>query len=250
MNAVGEHVPEPSHRAGHHRQSEGQGLNHDVGQPLPVRGGEAEQERLFIEAHQFGPGRAAGEGGRDAAGSGSRPGLIQGRPVDHLEDAAQEVMVACFQPRGVLERADPARSFRGFLYGVVRNLARRAEEKRWDGAVSDFDQFEANNEALSATFDQAWAAALLQQAAALQEERATDERKRRRVELLRMRFQEDLPVREIATLWKQDAAWVHHEYATARDEYQSALREVVRAHSAGDVADIDAECERILAIFD
>jgi hypothetical protein len=38
------------------------------------------------------------------------------------------------------------------------------------------------------------------------------------VELLRLRFQEGLPIRDIATRWNEDAAKLHHEFATARDE--------------------------------
>ena len=170
--------------------------------------------------------------------------------VADLDDAAQDVMLACFQPRGVLDRADPRRSFRGFLYGVMRNIARRVEEKRRELADIDLDRVEADGAALSTVFDRAWAAALLQAAAALQAERATDDRQRRRVELLRLRFQEDLPVRDIAALWKEDSAWVHHECATARQEYKIALREVVREHTAGNVTDIDEECSRLLAFFD
>jgi hypothetical protein len=49
----------------------------------------------------------------------------------------------------------------------------------------------------------------------------------RRVELLRLRFQDSLPIRDIAMLWNEDPASVHHEYATARKEFSTALRQAL-----------------------
>ena len=48
--------------------------------------------------------------------------------VRELDDAVQEVFLACLQPEGLLDRADSDRGeFRPFLYGAVRNIARRVE---------------------------------------------------------------------------------------------------------------------------
>jgi RNA polymerase sigma-70 factor (ECF subfamily) len=46
-----------------------------------------------------------------------------------LDDAVQEVFVECFRSGGALEAAGAGRvpSFRAFLYGVIRNVARRFE---------------------------------------------------------------------------------------------------------------------------
>src|SRR5215831_5732627 len=48
-----------------------------------------------------------------------------------LDDAVQEVFVECFRQGGALEAAGAGRvsSFRAFLYGVVRNVARRFESR-------------------------------------------------------------------------------------------------------------------------
>jgi RNA polymerase sigma-70 factor (ECF subfamily) len=48
-----------------------------------------------------------------------------------LDDAVQEVFVECFRQGGVLEAAGAGRvpGFRAFLYGVVRNIARRFETR-------------------------------------------------------------------------------------------------------------------------
>jgi RNA polymerase sigma-70 factor (ECF subfamily) len=68
----------------------------------------------------------------------------------------------------------------------------------------------------------------------------------RRVELLKLRFGEEMPIRDIARLWNADAARLHHEYATAREEFRAALRDVVAEHQPGDAF---AEAERLIACF-
>ena len=52
--------------------------------------------------------------------------------MQEIDDAAQEVFLDCFKEEGVLDRADSDRpgGFRAFFYGVVRNMARRVEERR------------------------------------------------------------------------------------------------------------------------
>ncbi|MHC4579386.1 MAG: RNA polymerase sigma factor [Planctomycetota bacterium] len=75
------------------------------------------------------------------------------------DDAVQEVFFECF--RGVLERADPARQggFRALLYGVVRNVALRFEErraKRREVQASVDERVPAHDASLSDAFDRAW----------------------------------------------------------------------------------------------
>ncbi len=55
-----------------------------------------------------------------------------GALAEDVDDAVQEVFVECLRDGGVLERVGAARpqGFRSFLYGVVRNVARRHEERR------------------------------------------------------------------------------------------------------------------------
>src|SRR5262249_57556727 len=80
-----------------------------------------------------------------------------------------------------------------------------------------------------------WAKARLRGAARRQAERArgAGPDAERRVELLRLRFHEGLPIREVARLWQADAARLHHEYARARQEFKAALLEVVAFHRPG-----------------
>jgi RNA polymerase sigma-70 factor (ECF subfamily) len=49
----------------------------------------------------------------------------------------------------------------------------------------------------------------------------------RRVELLRLRFEDNLPIRTIAERRQVSAAELHHSYALARREFKAALLEVV-----------------------
>jgi hypothetical protein len=54
-----------------------------------------------------------------------------------------------------------------------------------------------------------------------------------RVELLRLRFEENLPIRTIAVRWGIPAAGLHHAYAKAHHEFRAALLEVVAFHHPG-----------------
>lgn len=171
-----------------------------------------------------------------------------------IDDTVQEVFLACFEDGGVLARADPDRSggFRGFLYGVTRNMARRMEanrvrDEKQPGSGFDLGDVEGRDEPLSRIFDRAWANALIRQAARLHAERARDrdDAALRRVEILRLRFGEGLPIREIARLWETEPAHLHHEYAKARAEFADALREVVREHHEGNARDVESECSRL-----
>jgi RNA polymerase sigma-70 factor (ECF subfamily) len=175
-----------------------------------------------------------------------------------VDDAVQDVFVDCLKPGGPLERADRTRSggFRGFLYGVVRNVALRVEETsarrhalegRWL-EPAHADRAGPTGDDFAAAFDRAWAEAVMRDAAALQRERA---RLRgaaavARVELLEQRFVNGLPVREIARRRGEDAARVHHQYAQARDEVRVALEDVLRAHHGAVASELDGEVQRLL----
>jgi RNA polymerase sigma factor (sigma-70 family) len=177
--------------------------------------------------------------------------------LNELDDAVQEVFLQCFQRDGVLNRADRGRGFRPFLYGVVRNVALRIEtergRRREQQPPSDapLEGIPAADESLSRTFDRAWARALLREAARVLEQRARAEGEAacRRVELLRLRFHDGLPIRAIAGRWQTDAALLHHEYARARQEFRAALAAVVAFHHPGTPAEIDQECANLLALL-
>jgi RNA polymerase sigma-70 factor (ECF subfamily) len=175
--------------------------------------------------------------------------------ADRIDDAVQEVFLDCFRRGGALARVDPARPqrFRAYLYGMARVVALRFEREsrvrrrhvpRGESAV---EAAHSPDESLARVFDRAWATALLRRAARLQEKRAVEEAARRRVELLRLRFSEGLPIRDVAARWNVDAAWLHHQYATARDEFRAALLDVARMEYGK--ADVEAECARLLGFL-
>jgi DNA-directed RNA polymerase specialized sigma24 family protein len=170
-----------------------------------------------------------------------------------LDDAVQDLFVECFKDDGVLEKMADAQlnGFRGYFHGVLRNVARRHESARAASRPLPGDQ-PADETSLSRAFDRAWALSLLQEAARVQGELAAKngDRALRRVELLRLRFQDGLPIRDIAARWNEDAAKLHHEFATARDEFRAALRRVLAFHMpSGSETQLDTACRELLGLL-
>ena len=179
--------------------------------------------------------------------------------LNEVDDVIQEVFVESFRDGGVLARVDDDSpgGFRAFFYGVIRNVARRAESRfsrRRDLQPQTGFFNESPDEAeqrLSQVFDREWATTMMREAASRQ--RANGEVKGpdavRRLDLLRLRFYEGRPIREIADLWGVDASEVHREYARARKEFRVALGEVVSYHMPGTPESIDSECARLLEML-
>jgi len=180
--------------------------------------------------------------------------------LSELNDAIQEVFLELFREGGVLDVVRERRpsSFRSFLYGVSRNVARRREKdvvrqrRRYPVVDIDPDRQEAEEARQSRVFDRAWALAIFRQAGELQRERAemVGERARKRVRILELRHQEDMPIREIALRWGQKAAVLHKEYAKARVEFKSALLEVLSFHYPG-ITDtkLNAKCLQLIELL-
>jgi RNA polymerase sigma-70 factor (ECF subfamily) len=166
-----------------------------------------------------------------------------------IGDAVQEVFVECFRRGGAVETAGTGRvhSFRAFLYGVTRNVARRYESQQPRFAPLP-DELDANEASQSRLFDRAWAQAIMAEAAALQRERAVERGPAalQRVEVLRLRFEESLPIRTIAKRWGVAAATLHHAYALARKEFRAALLEVVAFHQSGSPIELEQEAASLL----
>lgn len=168
------------------------------------------------------------------------------------DDATQEVFVECF--RGALGRARPERgAFRPYLYGIVRNVALRWEERRRrqrEEQASDVIEMRSDEDSLSDAFDRAWALSIMRQAGRRMEQQAlaSGPEAERRVVLLKLRFEEEMPIREIARAWQLDPAWLHHEYAKARREFRAALHAVVAFHGSDEQA-VERECAHLLSFF-
>lgn len=176
-----------------------------------------------------------------------------------VDDAVQEVFLDLFRSGGALARLERARtpSFRAFLFGVVRNVALRYEERAAQSRVrhaqsgSVVDAVASAQPTMSRQFDVAWAQRMVARAAERQRQwaEAAGPEARRRVEILRLRFAEDLPIRTIAERVGQPAERVHREYAKAREEFKQALRAEVALHCQGTAADIERECQEIVAVL-
>lgn len=176
-----------------------------------------------------------------------------------MEDALQQVFVECFRDGGALQRVQQDRpgGFRAFLFGVTRNVALRVESRRPAdrAATADIDLAEqvpaSDDERLTRVFDRAWAQTVMRDAAARMSGMAADggPDAARRVELLRLRFQEGLPIRDIADRWRADPVQVHREYARARKEFKKALMEVMSYHHPGATEEAESECARLLELL-
>jgi RNA polymerase sigma-70 factor (ECF subfamily) len=168
--------------------------------------------------------------------------------LQELDDATQEVFLECFRAGGVLERAERREgAVRNVALRVERRQARRRERQAPSGV--DIDAVAADERTLSGAFDRAWVLSLLGEAARRHAERAREAGApgERRVELLRLRFEDDLPIREIARRWEVDAAVLHQEYRRAREEFKRALLDVVAFHLPGSQGAVEKECARLLA---
>ncbi len=182
-----------------------------------------------------------------------------GALIQEVDDAVQDVFLECFKSNGALAKTDEHRpgGFRAFLYGVARNVARRREEReraqrrRQGDESAHLSRMPSPDTALSQVFDRAWARTVMREAAqrmrALAE--SADEAACQRVELLRLRFQEGRPIRDIARAWEQDPALLHRAYSRARAEFRAALEEVVTFHHPGSRAHIQAECVALLDLL-
>lgn len=183
----------------------------------------------------------------------------RGAPLlTEIDDAIQDVFVESFRDGGALSRvdADRAGGFRPFLYGIVRNVALRKETagRRRREAQAATRVLNAQpgptEEQLSQIFDRTWARAIMREAADRQRElAAADAPARQRVELLRLRFHEGLPIRRIAALWDVDPEHLHRQYARARREFRTALQEVVAFHHPAGAEAVERECAQLLAML-
>jgi RNA polymerase sigma factor (sigma-70 family) len=179
--------------------------------------------------------------------------------IQSVEDAVQEVFLDFFRSGGAFDRLDElaAGGFKPFFFGVVRTTAlhfetRRARaherEERWK---VDSELILAREKSISTLMDRTWALALIDQAVDRHSEwaRAQGSEALRRVELLRLRFQEGMPIRDIAAKWQEVPARIHKEYARARQEFRCHLTQVVAAHGPGEPGEVERRLKELLAAF-
>ncbi len=180
--------------------------------------------------------------------------------TQEVEDAVQQVFIECFREQGVLTRVAPGRvtGFRAYFHGVLRHVAQRVESdpvrRRQVPATSGFVRQgpRDSEEGLSKVFDKSWALAMVREAGALMERRARskDQQGQRRMKLLRMRFEEGLPIRDIAQLWGTEVRLLYREYQQARKEFRAALVDVLGNQMDGTPAEVEQECRALLALLE
>lgn len=172
---------------------------------------------------------------------------------DEVDDAVQETFVECFRRDGPLQRADRERGdFRGYLFGIVRHVARRHEERRLreaPGTGEELGAAPAHDEHASRVFDREWARTMMLRAGERMQANALDAGARLRIDLLRLRFQDGLAIRDIAAQWEMDPDAVHRAYARARAEFHACLRHVVAEHAVRSERDLDDECRCLLHLL-
>lgn len=176
--------------------------------------------------------------------------------IQEIDDACQDVFFECFKSGGALGRADPARgpSFRAFLFSISRNVASRFEERQgrqpgqWSSGVEVAGR---RDEGPDRHFQREWARSVVEEALRLQRERARllGSRAEVRMKILRLRFVDGLPIRDLAPRVGLAAEAAHREYAVARREFEDALKAVVAFDTPGGKTAIENECREILAIL-
>ena len=168
------------------------------------------------------------------------------------------MFVECLRQNGLLQRVDSHApgGFRPFLFGATRNVARRFEErlsrnKEQQQASGILANVEADDASLSVAFDRAYARTVLRQAFDLYEIRAIADsgNMKQRTELLRRRFQDDVPIREIAKEWNVDAKTLHRSLDRAKQEFRASLLEIVaREAPTATSAELNQSCAEILSL--
>lgn len=183
----------------------------------------------------------------------------QSRLLHEVDDAVQEVLVECFRGGGILDRVERERSggFRAYLFGATRNVARRFEERakrRREGTSLSrvLDNAIADEPTLSRVFDRGYARAVLREAFELLDAKTSrgDDGQRFRIELLRLRFRDGIPIREIARQRNiEDVKSLHRALDRAKKEFRDALMEVAgRQFPNSSTAELHERCVEILSM--
>ena len=174
-----------------------------------------------------------------------------------IEDGTQEVFWQCLRPGGTFERVEQVEGdFRGYLYGLVKNVARMAERRqlrRREELTGDPLATEnvTDDSSLSRVFDRAWSRTVVAEAVERQRQvaRSAGADAERRLEILCLRFHENLPAREIAARLGVAANQVHRDLARARDEFYDSLKATLREHKGTSDIDLQRECRDLLTLL-
>lgn len=170
-----------------------------------------------------------------------------------IDDAVQDVFLECIRPQGVLSKADSRYSggFRALLFGVTRNVMRRFETQRL-ATHGELPEIVTPEATVSRAFDRELAQSIMKEAsrAQLRIAEGRGEAALRRVKLLKARFEEGEPIREIAQTWMVDPDWLHRQYSKARQEFLEALLQVIASYqpNATDAENVQT-CRELLGLL-
>lgn len=179
---------------------------------------------------------------------------------ERVADATQEVFVQLFKPNGALQRVDASRpgGFRSYLYGVTAKVAANQErllarqQRNRQDVHSDMDHLQSPDAACSKAFDRAWAELIVREAyEAMLGDRGAGATAALRMKVLKLRYQEGLPPREIAErLGFADVREVYQMLDVSKAHYARALREVVsRYHPSSSADQLDDLCRQLLGLL-
>ena len=177
-----------------------------------------------------------------------------GPSADVVDEALQEVFLACFRPGGALERVAPGRpgGFRAYLYAVTRNVARSVERRRSLSTFeSDIYHIAGAEETPSAAFDRAWAEMIAADAMELFIERSKTPQQRDQSEILQLRFVDGLMPRQIVERFPgMTARRVSKLLERAMVRYYNALIDTVRANHPGEGPNVvERRCRDLLELL-
>ncbi len=179
--------------------------------------------------------------------------------IDHhdVHDGVQETLLECLKVGGALERVDASRpgGFRAFLYGIARNVASMAEARRRvrerRQVPEEVAAAEAGDDSFSQVFDRAWALLVTSEAREILARRApAGSTAELRLRILQLRYEEELPSRDIASRMGIDAARVYKLLHEARREYRASLLEVMAFyHPEADREALEGHCVELLTLL-
>jgi hypothetical protein len=70
-----------------------------------------------------------------------------------------------------------------------------------------------------------------------------------RAEILRLRFREGMPIREIVSAWNADSTYIHNQYSQARKEFKKVLMEILAleySHAGKELEKVLSELRSVL----
>jgi len=171
---------------------------------------------------------------------------------DRVVEASHEAVIQLFKPGGALTTLEPGRGsgFRAFLFGVVRNVALMLERsaRRADVATAieiDPATIEDENASLSRVFARAWFDMIAAEARSAMAARP-GARCKAAYRCLELRYLDGVPPRDIAKRVDLDVKDVYELLRTGRNEYRSALLEVMATYYPNaSEAELEQRCREL-----